>query len=211
MPMNKQFLLIFDFDGTIADTFHYLIKIGNRLSKEFGFKQIKEDEIDGMKDKSVLETIKHLNIPFLMIPMIVAKAKKELHKEIDSVKPIDGLKEALQQLKSLGFKMGILTSNSMKNVVGFLKNNEIDLFDFIHATPKIWSKNRSLLGLIEEYLTEGAEPIYIGDETRDIIAAQKAGVRCAAVTWGYNSPKALQGQSPDYIVNDPQDLIRLFQ
>lgn len=204
-------MLIFDFDGTIADTFHYLIDIGNRLSEEYHFNPIRADEIDALKDKSVRDTIKHLNIPFLKIPMIVAKAKKELHKEIDTVKPIEGLKEILEQIKGLGYKMGILTSNSMKNVMGFLKNNDIDLFDFIHATPKIWSKNRSLLAVIDENRIATDRAIYIGDETRDIVAAQKAGIRCAAVTWGYNSHKSLAALRPDFLVHEPQELFRLFQ
>ena len=149
--MDSKFLLIFDFDGTIADTFHRLIDIGNRLSDEFGFKPIPNDEIEMLKDKTALETIEHLEIPFLKIPVIVAKAKQELHKEIDSVKPIAGLKENLEQLKSQGCTMGILTSNSLKNVTGFLKSNHMELFDFIHATPKIWSKTHSLLNLIKEH------------------------------------------------------------
>jgi phosphoglycolate phosphatase len=209
--MDNKNVLIFDFDGTIADTFQYLIEIGNRLSKEFDFNRIEPDEVEDLKDKNVHETIRHLDIPFLKIPMIVAKAKKELHKEIESVKPIEGLKEILQQLKSLGFKMGILSSNSLKNVMGFLENNDLDLFDFIHSNSKIWSKNRCLKTLLTENRLKLSQAIYIGDETRDIIAAQKAGMRCAAVTWGYNSKKALQAHHPDYLIHDPQDLFQLVK
>ncbi|HQP10941.1 MAG TPA: HAD hydrolase-like protein, partial [Candidatus Omnitrophota bacterium] len=49
--MEKKSVLIFDFDGTIADTFHYVLKIGNRLSEEFHFKKIADHEIGEMKDK----------------------------------------------------------------------------------------------------------------------------------------------------------------
>jgi HAD superfamily hydrolase (TIGR01549 family) len=208
--MKKNPVLIFDFDGTIADTFHYLLKIGNRLSEEFHFNKIHPDEVNDMKDKSVHETIQHLNIPLLKVPMIVAKAKKELHKEIASVEPIEGLKEILLQLKSLGHKMGILTSNSSKNVMDFLKHNELDLFDFIGTTSKIWSKNWGLKTLMEDNGLTLSEVIYIGDETRDIKAAKKAGVRSAAVTWGYNSRKVLEAQNPDYLIHTPQELFKLF-
>jgi len=126
--MNTNDVLIFDFDGTIADTLHFLIEIINRLSKEFGFKTIAAHEITELKDKSVGEVIQHLNIPLLKVPIIAAKARIELHKEIKSVQPAEGLKDMLQQLKSLGVKMGILTSNSLKNVMEFLKHNELDLF-----------------------------------------------------------------------------------
>ena len=202
--------VLFDFDGTIADTFHYLVKIGNRLSEEFHFKKIDPDEINEMKNKNVRETIQHLNVPLLKIPMIIARAKKELHKEIESVEPIKGLKEILLQFKSLGHKMGILTSNSSKNVMGFLKNNGLDLFDFISTTSKIWSKNWCLKSLMEENGFDLSDVIYIGDETRDIKAAKKAGIRSAAVTWGYNSQKALEAQNPDYLIHSPKELFQLF-
>ena len=208
--MKKDPVLIFDFDGTIADTFHYLVKIGNRLSEEFNFNRIDPDEIKDLRDKNVRETIQHLNIPLLKIPMIVAKAKKELHKEIDSVEPIKDLKEILIQFKSLGHKMGILTSNSSKNVTGFLENNGLDFFDFICTTSKIWSKNWGLKTLMDEHGLELSEVIYVGDETRDIKAAKKAGIRSAAVTWGYNSHETLEAQNPDYLIHKPEELFTLF-
>jgi HAD superfamily hydrolase (TIGR01549 family) len=208
--MKKPPILIFDFDGTIADTFHCLLRIGNRLSKEFHFKEIDPDEVEDMKDMNVQQTIHHLKIPLLKIPMIVAKAKNELHKEIESVEPIEGLKEVLLQIKALGHKMGILTSNSSKNVAGFLKNNELNLFDFIYTTSKIWSKNWGLQSLIHENGLDSSEIIYVGDETRDIEAAKKAGIRSAAVTWGYNSHKALESHHPDYLLHTPEELLTLF-
>lgn len=208
---RKYRVLIFDFDGTIADTFQYLIEIGNRLAEEFQFKKIAPKDIANLKDKNVRETIDHLDIPFLKIPMIVARAKKELYKDILSVEPVEGLKEILHRLKSLGLVMGILTSNSSKNVLGFLENHQINLFDFIHSTPKIWSKNRSLKTLMRDHQLKVGEVIYIGDETRDILAAQKAGISSAAVTWGYNSLKALQAHKPDYLIHTPEELFQLFK
>jgi phosphoglycolate phosphatase len=208
--MNKNHALIFDFDGTIADTFHYLLRISNRLSEEFHFKKIEPGEVEDLKGKTVRETIRHLNIPLLKIPMIIARAKRELHKEMALVEPIQGLKENLLQFKSLGHKMGILTSNSSKNVTVFLENNEMDFFDFICATPKIWSKNRSLKILMDKNHLDPSEVIYIGDETRDIVAAKKAGIRSAAVTWGYNSRKALEAHHPDYLVHSPRELFQVM-
>ena len=95
--------------------------------------------------------------------------------------------------------------------MGFLENNQLELFDFIHTTSKIWSKNRSLKTLIHDNQLKLSEVIYIGDETRDIVAAQKAGIRCVAVTWGFNSRKALEAHRPDYLIHSPQELFRLFQ
>ena len=51
--------------------------------------------------------------------------------------------------------------------------------------------------------------LYVGDEVRDIEAAKKAGIRIAAVTWGYNSKKALEAYKPDYLVTKPEELLQI--
>ncbi|HQP10526.1 MAG TPA: HAD-IA family hydrolase, partial [Candidatus Omnitrophota bacterium] len=156
------------------------------------------------------EIVQHLNVPLLKIPMIIAKAKNELSKEIDSVEPIKDLKEALLKIKSLGHQIGILTSNSSKNVMDFLKNHDLDFFDFISTTSKIWSKNWGIHHIISDHHFELSNVIYIGDETRDIAAAKKAGIRSAAVTWGYNSRKALEALEPDFLIHTPEELFGLL-
>src|SRR3990167_8958196 len=113
--MNNK-ILIFDFDGTIADTFHNMLKIANRLSDEFHFKKVEPHEIEQLKDNPFHQNIRHLRVPIVKIPLIVTRAKAELRKDINSVQPIEGLEDNLKKLKSFGFKMGILTSNSANNV-----------------------------------------------------------------------------------------------
>lgn len=206
----KKDILVFDFDGTIADTFQSIIDISNRLSQQFKYKKLKPFEAETLKDKTLKETLDHLCVPILKLPIILIKARNELHKEISSIQPINGLKEILIQLKEFGFEMGIISSNSRKNVRKFLKLNNIDLFDFISTSSKLWGKNRCIKKTLKKNSIKNQNVVYIGDEIRDIVAAKKAGVRVAAVTWGYNSSKALKEQQPDYVVNDPKELIDLF-
>lgn len=206
----KNRVLIFDFDGTIADTFHAIVKISNQLANEFQFKTMTSFEAEQMKNNTVKETIARLNIPLLKIPIIIAKAKSELLKGISEIDPVVGLKETLLQLKNLGIQLGILTSNSAQNVDGFLKNHELQVFDFIKTTSKIWSKDHHLLKIIESYNLKATEVLYVGDEVRDILAAHRSGIKVAAVTWGYNTAKTLSEHNPDYLLNHPKELLNLI-
>ena len=202
-------VLIFDFDGTIADTHHYIIEISNRLASEFNYKTIEPHEVEHLKNKSSREVIEHLNIPLLKIPAIVAKAKKEFYRNISTVQPIAGLQEILQHLKDFNVKIGILSSNTSGNIKKFLQNHNLDIFDFIDTTSKIWSKNNSLKNIIQKNGFNKERIIYIGDEIRDITAAKKLGIKVAAVAWGYNSSYALKRYKPDFIIQTPQDLLNL--
>ena len=92
----------------------------------------------------------------------------------------------------------------------FLEHNELDFFDFIGTSSKIWNKNWGLKTLMDDHDLKLCDVIYIGDETRDIKAAKKAGIRSAAVTWGYNSCRVLEAQNPDYLIHHPEELFQLF-
>jgi len=207
----KNPVFIFDFDGTIADTHRYIVKISNRLSKEFNYNTISLEEIELLKDKTAQEIINHLKVPILKIPAILARAKKEFHKEVASLKPFHGLKEMLKNLQKSGIAMGILSSNSYQNILKFLNNHDLNIFEFIHSSPMVMSKNKCLKKLMEEKNFSDKQILYIGDEVRDITAARKLGIKIAAVTWGYNSSKILREHQPDYIISKPDDLIQLYK
>jgi phosphoglycolate phosphatase-like HAD superfamily hydrolase len=51
-----------------------------------------------------------------------------------------------------------------------------------------------------------SEMFYVCDEVRDIVAAQKSGIKSIAVTWGYNTQDALTKENPDFIVDTPNEL-----
>lgn len=207
----KNPVLIFDFDGTIADTFHTIVNISNLLADEFHFNKLTHEKAQIMKDNTLKETIRQLNVPLLKIPLIVARAKDELLKEIKNIKPVDGLTDILQNLSQLGIRMGILTSNSSQNVNEFLKQQDLNLFVFVATSSKIWSKNLNLRKIIESHGFDMADVIYVGDEARDIDAAKQLGIKVAAVTWGYNSAKTLAAHKPDYLLNQPSDLLNLVR
>ncbi|MBF0532175.1 MAG: HAD hydrolase-like protein [Candidatus Omnitrophica bacterium] len=206
--MGKN-ILIFDFDGTIADSFHHILRISDVLAEEFRFLKVKPEEVEQMKDMNLWQVIEHLRVPIFKVPIILSRAKILVAHGILSIDTVDGLKEVLVKIKDAGIPMGILTSNSPKNVHRFLENHKLNLFDFVNEAFQLWGKNHCIKRLMEEKKFNPADVIYIGDEIRDIEAAQKIRIRSAAVTWGYNSGRALAALKPNYLINTPEDLLQL--
>ncbi len=116
-------------------------------------------------------------------------------------------KETIEKLISKGITVGILTSNSKEIVCTFLKNNNMHGFQFIFSGSGIFGKTKNLK-FVKDKL--GAKNIfYVGDEVRDVKAANEANIQSIAVTWGFHLKKLLESSSPKAIVDNPSDLIAI--
>lgn len=206
----KKFALIFDFDGTIADTLSAIKDIFDKLSPEFGFRKIGEEDLQKLRAMDSREIMKELGIPWWKIPRLARRGKAELAARIDSLKPIVGIQAALKRLKEDGHALFIVSSNSAGNIEYFLARNGLSgLFDFIGSDSSLWGKARVLKKLVKKEKLTPDGVIYVGDETRDIEAAKKAGVRTIAVAWGFNAEAALRKRNPDHLAKKPEDLFEI--
>lgn len=201
-------IIIFDFDGTIADSRNTLVQIANRLALEFGYETVNQEELSRLSQLSSREIIEQSPVPAYKIPFLLRRVKKELNKEIADLKPFIGIAESLATLKEHGYKLGIITSNIEDNVIAFLENNNLHLFfDFIHTGTTLFGKDKIINKLIKRHKFCLDKIIYVGDETRDIEAAKKSKIKVIAVSWGFNSPKILAQYNPDFLVNHPEELV----
>jgi phosphoglycolate phosphatase len=201
-------VIIFDFDGTIADSRDAFVNIVNRLAPTFGYQPVGTSELEELTNLSSEEIIKRAKICQLKIPFILRQIKKELNKEIGNLKPIYQIGNSLISLKQEGYQLGIITSNLKENVEIFLKNNQLDeLFNFVCSGITLFGKNKVIDKFIKQNNLQPHEVIYVGDETRDITAAKKSKVRVIAVAWGFNSPEILAKFQPDFLLDNPQELV----
>ena len=203
-------ILIFDFDGTIADTFDVVLRVSDLLAKEFHFRKIEPHEVEIFRNKTAFQILTSLKIPLFKLPKILKRARFELAKQMLSITPFPGMNDTLQELKPLSQHMGIITTNSVQNVKSFLDNHGLNLFYFIETTSRL-SQKYEKLKKIKRKLPVDQTLIYIGDETRDIDAARRAGVVSIAVAWGYNSLNVLKAHHPDYLASSPSELLKICQ
>lgn len=207
--MNKK-LILFDLDGTLVNTKDFVIKTLNKLSGEFGYDYIDEHDIQILRNTRSRNFLKVLGIPIWKAPFIVKKIKKLLAKEIDNMNFIDGMEDVLLELKQKGHTLGVLTSNSKENTTEFLKKYHGKYFEPRYTGIGIFSKKRIFKKILKEKHLNSTDIIYVGDETRDIISSQKAGIKIIAVTWGFNSEKILKSLNPDYIANNPKEILNFL-
>ena len=204
---NHSSLFVFDFDGTIADTLAPAIKIMNAMSDEFGYRRIDADELEWLRSRTMWQFIRHLKIPLRKISKILHQAQEEMTRNILDVQIFPGMPEVLRELKGLGHQIGIMTSNSSQNVDALLRHHDLELFDFKLCSVKLRKKARNLKYLRRHHKVRCRNMLYVGDECRDVRAAKKARVKCAAVTWGFNNAKVLRKFRPHFLLTDPEELL----
>lgn len=199
-------VIIFDFDGTIADTLSVVIKIANKFADHYGYNKIPLSDLPKLREKKPSAVLRHLGISIFKLPLVVRKIRFEMNKEIVNLKTVTDLRNTLLHIKENGFILGILTTNSRENVVEFLKKNDLEVFDFVYSGRAVFGKSRLLKKMMKEKNIPRKDLIYVGDEIRDVEAAKKARIKVIAVSWGYNTKTALQKSHPDHIVEKPEDL-----
>ena len=207
--MNK--VLLFDFDGTLADSFENFLTTVNILLVKNGLPQFTKKQLEESRSEDARTLIKKLKIPFYKIPFLARDMKTMQEEKISQIKIFKGLPEVLRKLKETGYILGILTSNGEDNVKLFLKNNNIDIFDYIYSDAGLFGKDKLIRKLLKENSISKEDALYIGDEIRDIQACKNVGIKIVSVSWGFNSKEGLAKHEPDYLIDSPEDLLILLK
>jgi HAD superfamily hydrolase (TIGR01549 family) len=198
-------LVVFDFDGTVADSLMTALGIFNRFAAELRYKPIEDTE--AVRSMTTRQFMKHHGISLWRLPRLVRKFHAAAAEEAEKLKLYPGLPEMLATLHTDGVRLGILSSNKEENIRRCLRvNGAEEFFAFVVGYPKLFGKGRALRRIVRAERIERPDVLYVGDEMRDIEAARKAGVASAAVTWGFHAEPLLRTSEPNYIVNDPAKL-----
>jgi len=207
----KSPLIIFDFDGTICPSYKLFVDQVNFFSHKYNLRRIEEHEIEDFRNMHPKTAMKTLRVSLFLLPFLLHKARQNVKSHLLELKPVPGIIEVLSELSLRGFSLGILTSNSQENVIAYLKKYKLDFFDFIYTAKNAFGKEKHLKSILKKTGLDlkTSRVWYVGDEFRDIVAAHKAHLKCAGVTWGYNSKKLLSESKPDLLCDDPRQLLYL--
>jgi phosphoglycolate phosphatase-like HAD superfamily hydrolase len=131
-----------------------------------------------------------------------------IKKEMATVKIFAGIEETLAELQRRGTKMGILSSNSKKNLDLFLREHQIEhYFDYVVSCRVFWAKGKFVGKILKKRRLGSKDLVYIGDEVGDINACHDNGVKMIGVGWGWNSKKALERAGVDWVAERPKDIL----
>lgn len=211
LTLDRKPYLIFDFDGTIADSWMTMLQIAGEMADEIGFDRSALDHIEEVRSKGMIELLNEFGISPWELPWYAFKVRRRFTGKLGQIKPVDGMVFILRELKEEGFRMGVISSNSVKNIKKWLTTYEMeDLFEFVITSP-LFGKQRLIKKMLKRKGYRVDEAVYVGDETRDTESANKAGIPSIAVTWGFNNRIAHETRDAEWIVETPAGLISALE
>lgn len=204
-------VVIFDFDGTLADSIGLAIRLYNQHAEHFGADQIAETEYEDLRkmarEQGYKQVLKYKKVRLSRLPTIVLTVGKEMRAHMNEVKPYSGIIDALQELKAKGYRLGVLTSNQEHLVREFLETHQYPLFDFIVSEKTLFGKDKALKRIIKKFALDSRGVVYVGDEVRDVAACNKANIDVIAVTWGVAGVGGFAKVTPTRSIDSPTQLV----
>ncbi len=202
----KYKLVIFDFDGTLADSFPWLVKVINKVAEKFEFKQIKMSEHKFLRHYDAQKIFQHLGLPLWKAPLIGTHLRKLMSDEIHSISLFKGIDTMLRKLSQNQVVLAIVSSNSVENIRYVLGEELAALIQYFECGVSVFGKGIKLRKVLHKSRISSKETIYIGDEIRDIEAARHVRIASGGVSWGYNSAESLRHHSAMEIFDSVEDL-----
>jgi phosphoglycolate phosphatase len=192
----KYNLIIFDFDGTLADTFPWFTNIINKVADKYRFKKVSESDYEILRGLSAREIFKYLGIPLWKTPMIGNYISVLLSEDIRKISLLNGIDRLLKLLSTREVTIAILSSNSFTNISEVLGSENTALIDYFECGVLALGKRVKLRKILKKSKIPSSEAIFIGDEIRDCEAANKEGIAFGAVSWGYTRVESLESCKP---------------
>jgi phosphoglycolate phosphatase len=212
-------LVLFDLDGTLVDSLPDIAGALNRALAAAGLAPLPLDVVRGLVGEGVLrlaekalevQAAKGVDAAALAAEVVTIYSEKPCVQ----TRPYPEIETTLSALAQRGARLAVLT-NKMGNVARALlaELRLADAFDAIvgdgdgHARKPAPDAAQALCA---RFGTPVSRTLMVGDGLPDLALARAAGCPVAAVTWGYTDRGVLVAQKPDYLLEAPSELLRIY-
>jgi phosphoglycolate phosphatase len=200
-------LVIFDFDGTLADSGDWLMGLMNEVADRYGFRRLSDAEIAMLRGQDNRAIIRYLGVPAWKLPLIARHMRRRAVQDASGIRLFDGAEAMLRALAERGVTLALVTSNAEQAVHRVLGPDCAALIGSYECGASIFGKAAKFRRVLRRTGLPKEAVIGIGDESRDIEAARKAGIACGAVAWGYATPELLARQRPDLLFHRMEEIV----
>ncbi|WP_323762694.1 HAD hydrolase-like protein [Maricaulis sp.] len=206
MP-NRYDLVIFDFDGTLADSLTWFRGELPDLVDKHGLAPICADRAESLRGLTPKAIMDALSIPTWKIPFIAADVRARAAENVDKIHLFDGIRDLVADLVERGIELAVVSSNGETAVRAVMGEQLAGQFSQFACGAALFGKASIFRKVISRAGTTPARTLCVGDEVRDIDAARDAGCASGAVDWGFATAEILAAQSPTHLFGRPSEIV----
>jgi len=206
---GKMSLVMFDYDGVIADSLDVHVRSFLAAFRENGYDKLStaRDIID-LYNGNVYRSMADLGLSETEIDRILASYQVRQDRLLDQIELFPRMAEFLSGLV-LQHKVYIITSNLAEAVQRVLEKNGISGIEKEMGSETAKSKIKKIHMAKERH--PGLKAYYVGDTKGDIYEGREAGTITVGVAWGWHGPDRLRESRPDYLVYSVEELSEIFK
>ena len=198
--------LIFDFDGTLADTYKLFVEAVNTAAQHHGFEQITEANYTALKAMDQRYVLRALWAPFWKWWSVGSFIKQYFYDHRDRIRLFPWVESMIKHL-AWHNELFIVSANRYELVHTVLEAYGLwSYFTEYVGMNSFFSKVRRVKSLMRTHNLKPMKTRYVGDEVRDVVASEWVGIRCIAVSRWYNTKEYLANHSPYRIADTMIDL-----
>jgi phosphoglycolate phosphatase len=199
-------LVIFDYDGTLADSGQWFADNINRFARKHRFREVSTGELEQLRALPTRDVIRALEVKWWRMPLIAADMRRAVGEPGGTPRLFEGVGALLRRTKTAGIRIGVVSSNSELNIRVGLGAELAALIDGFACGAGLFAKSAKLRRLARRMEVPDSAVLCVGDDSRDIEAAHAVGLKGAAVTWGYAREEAFTRVRPDFVVRSIDEL-----
>lgn len=205
-PTPPYALVVFDFDGTLADSFPWFFEASNTAAARHGFRQTGRDEVARLRDYTPAQVIRHLGLPMWKLPAVTQFIRRWVAEHADAIPLFPGVPEMLERLDDAGVALAIVSTNTEPTVRRVLGPRLAGRIRHYGCGASLFGKRPKLRQALAAAGVRPAQALCVGDEVRDAEAARAERVAFGAVTWGFASAGALRAQTPAVVFDRVEEI-----
>lgn len=202
--------IVFDFDGTLADSFVVMLQIYNELAESRGMRAVAEVDWLELRKGTIAKGLKWTGAKPMQLPGLLSQGLKLVEARTADIKLFPDMIPVIHSLAKDGYQLFVLSTNSQALIQDVLNKHGIGQEITVLKSSRVFGKAAALKKLIRFYKLQPADVWMVGDEVRDMLAAKRAGVHPVAVSWGFQPAETLQALGGVILVKQPKDILTLI-
>ena len=204
-------LILFDFDGVLADTLGDMLQFAQEVCDELGVRHlVTQGDLSHLEVMSFATYGRSCEVPEHLVDDFVRGCLIRFAEKKSPPSIFEGLSEVVKGL-SVNNIIAIVTGNTTQNVNTFLVEHGLDKHvRAVFGVDAPGSKAEKITKAQNQFAAENEAVYMVGDSVSDVRAAREAGVQSIAVSWGHQSVEMLIEAKPDGFVHSPGELLEFI-